>query len=130
MFQHIPYFDKAPDEADDYFNIPEPARRRYLDLLKDTGVRYVFAGHLHRNAIAKDGPLTEVVTGAVGMPLGGSLSGFRIVVVDAQELHPCGTALLEYPTRSTCKTRMQPHVRSRSIQTHQSPEGHRHVSQR
>lgn len=88
VFQHIPYFDKASDEADQYFNIPEPARRKYLDLLEKAGVRYVFAGHLHKNAIGKDGPLTEVVTGAVGMPLGGSLSGFRIVVVDGQELHP------------------------------------------
>jgi serine/threonine-protein phosphatase CPPED1 len=82
VFQHIPYFHQAPDEPDDYFNISEPARGKYLDLLNNAGVRYVFAGHLHRNAIAKDGPLTEIVTGAVGMPLGGSLSGFRIVVVD------------------------------------------------
>jgi predicted MPP superfamily phosphohydrolase len=99
VFQHIPYFDKASDEADDYFNIPEPARRKYLDLLKDAGVRYVFAGHLHKNAIAKDGPLTEIVTGAVGMPLGGSLSGFRIVVVDAQELHPVWYCLAGIPNQ-------------------------------
>jgi hypothetical protein len=36
---------------------------------------------------------------------------------------PCGTVLLEYPTRSTYKSRMKPHVRSKYIQTHQSPEG-------
>ena len=30
VFQHIPYFDHAPDEPDDYFNIPEPARGMYL----------------------------------------------------------------------------------------------------
>jgi 3',5'-cyclic AMP phosphodiesterase CpdA len=99
VFQHIPYFDKAADEVDNYFNIPEPARRKYLDLLKDAGVRYVFAGHLHRNAIAKDGPLTEVVTGAVGMPLGGSLSGFRIVVVDGQDLHPVWYCLAGIPNQ-------------------------------
>ena len=99
VFQHIPHFDKAPAEADDYFNIHEPARRRYLDLLKDAGVRYVFAGHLHRNAIAKDGSLTEVVTGAVGMPLGGSLSGFRIVVVDGKELHPVWYCLAGIPNQ-------------------------------
>lgn len=99
VFQHIPYFDKTPDEADDYFNIPEPARLRYLDLLKDAGVRYVFAGHLHRNAIVKDGPLTEIVTGAVGMPLGGSLSGFRIVVVDGKELHPVWYCLAGIPNQ-------------------------------
>jgi 3',5'-cyclic AMP phosphodiesterase CpdA len=99
VFQHIPYFHQAPDEPDDYFNISEPARGKYLDLLNNAGVRYVFAGHLHRNAIAKDGPLTEIVTGAVGMPLGGSLSGFRIVVVDGQELHPVWYCLAGIPNQ-------------------------------
>ena len=81
VFQHIPYFLKSADENEEYFNIPEPARRKYLDLLEGAGVHYVFAGHYHRNAIAKDGQLIETVTGAVGMPLGGSLSGFRLVTV-------------------------------------------------
>ncbi len=86
VFQHIPYFIHSPDEADGYFNIPQPARRQYLDLLQQARVKYVFAGHYHRNAIGVDGPLTEVVTGAVGMPLGGSLSGFRIVAVEGPRL--------------------------------------------
>lgn len=88
VFQHIPFFIKDPNEADDYFNIPETTRRRYLDLLEQSGVRYVFAGHYHRNAGGTDGPLTEVVTGAVGMPLGGSLSGFRSVTVRGTKLDP------------------------------------------
>jgi 3',5'-cyclic AMP phosphodiesterase CpdA len=88
VFQRIPYFDSVPDEAESYFNIPAQARRNYLDLLEKAGVNYVFAGHYHRNAIGRDGPLTEVVTGAVGMPLGQSVSGFRIVVVDGQKLDP------------------------------------------
>jgi 3',5'-cyclic AMP phosphodiesterase CpdA len=99
VFQHIPYFDKTSNEADNYFNIPEPARRKYLDLLEGAGVRYVFAGHWHRNAIGKDGPLTEVVTGAAGMPLGGSLSGFRVVVVDGQELHSVWYCLAGIPNQ-------------------------------
>lgn len=86
VFQHIPYFIHDPNEAEDYFNIPMPARRKYLDLLEKAGVKYVFAGHLHRNVVGKDGPLTETVTGAVGMPLGHSLSGFRIVTVKGQTL--------------------------------------------
>ncbi len=86
VFQHIPYFIKEPDEEDGYFNIPKPARRKYLDLVEQAGVKYVFAGHYHRNAGGIDGPLTEVVTGATGMPLGGSLSGFRIVSVHGQKL--------------------------------------------
>jgi 3',5'-cyclic AMP phosphodiesterase CpdA len=99
VFQHIPYFHKAPNEADDYYNIPEPARRKYLDLLKAAGVQYVFAGHLHKNAIAVDGSLTEVVTGAVGKPLGGSISGFRIVVANGQELHPVWYCLAGIPNQ-------------------------------
>jgi 3',5'-cyclic AMP phosphodiesterase CpdA len=84
VFQHIPYFTKDPNEAEGYFNIPQPARQKYLDLLEKAGVNYVFAGHYHRNAGGVDGPLTEVVTGAVGMPLGGSFSGFRLVTVDGK----------------------------------------------
>lgn len=85
VFQHIPYFIKDPSEADGYFNIPLPARRKYLDMLEQAGVRYVFAGHTHKSAIGIDGSLTEIVTGAVGMPLGGSFSGFRIVTVEGQK---------------------------------------------
>lgn len=87
IFQHIPYFIQDPNEAEGYFNIPQPARRKYLDVLEQAGVTYVFAGHYHRNAMGVDGPLTEVVTGAVGMPLGGSLSGFRIVTVEGRKLN-------------------------------------------
>jgi 3',5'-cyclic AMP phosphodiesterase CpdA len=85
VFQHIPYFVQNPDEADGYFNIPQPARRRYLDMLEKAGVKYVFAGHTHKSSIGMDGLLTEIVTGAVGMPLGGSFSGFRIVTVAGHE---------------------------------------------
>lgn len=86
VFQHIPYFLHTPDEEVNYFNIPQPARRTYLDLLEHAGVKYVFAGHYHRNAIGTDGSLTEIVTGAVGKPLGQSVSGFRIVKVDGKTL--------------------------------------------
>jgi 3',5'-cyclic AMP phosphodiesterase CpdA len=79
VFQHIPYFLKDANEKDDYFNIPLAARTKYLELLSANHVHFVFAGHYHRLAGGTDGPLTEVVTGAVGMPLGGSSSGFRLV---------------------------------------------------
>ncbi len=86
VFQHVPFFIENAEEEDGYFNIPKTARRKYLDLLEHAGVKYVFAGHYHRNAGGKDGDLTEIVSGAVGMPLGGSLSGFRIVTVRGGEL--------------------------------------------
>jgi serine/threonine-protein phosphatase CPPED1 len=79
VFQHIPYFLKDANEKDDYFNIPSGARKKYLDLLSANHVPLIFAGHYHRLAGGSDGSMTEVVTGAVGMPIGGSSSGFRLV---------------------------------------------------
>jgi len=50
-------------------------------LFGDAGVRYVFAGHYHRNALARDQKLEMVTTGPVGKPLGADPSGFRVVIV-------------------------------------------------
>lgn len=99
VFQHIPYFIHDAAEPDDYFNIVQPARMKYLDLLERAGVQYVFAGHYHRNAGGIDGPLTEIVTGAAGMPLGGSLSGFRIVTVTGRQLNATWYRFGEIPNR-------------------------------
>lgn len=88
VFQHIPYFVHSPEEAEQYFNIPQPARHEYLDMLEKAGVRYIFAGHTHKSDISMDGQLTEVITGATGMPLGGSFSGLRIVTVTGKRLDP------------------------------------------
>ena len=79
IFQHIPFFLKDAQEKDDYFNIPLAVRTKYLDLLSANHVQLIFAGHTHRPAGGSDGAITEIVTGAVGMPLGGSSSGFRLV---------------------------------------------------
>jgi serine/threonine-protein phosphatase CPPED1 len=79
IFQHIPYFLERADEPDQYFNIPSVTRRRYLELFHRYDVKYVFAGHYHRNALAHDQDLEMITTGAVGVPMGNSQSGFRIV---------------------------------------------------
>lgn len=81
VFLHISLFLKAGDEADQYFNIPKETRARYLKLLHDNGVRYVFAGHYHRNEEGKDGDLTLITSGPVGKPLGGAKSGLRMITV-------------------------------------------------
>ena len=81
VFQHIPLFLAEANEADQYFNIPLETRARYLNLLREYGVEYVFAGHYHRNAEGHDGALDMVTTGPVGMPLEGGKSGIRIVTV-------------------------------------------------
>jgi serine/threonine-protein phosphatase CPPED1 len=102
VFQHIPAFLANGDEEDEYFNFPSKYRRPYLDLLKQNGVKYVFAGytnfcffqffylnnyffiffsHYHRNAIGFDGNLEMITTSAVSRQLGSDKSGFRIVKV-------------------------------------------------
>jgi 3',5'-cyclic AMP phosphodiesterase CpdA len=81
VFQHIPFFLAEPNEEDQYFNIPRDTRARYLKLLHEAGVEYVFAGHYHRNSEGRDGALDMVTTGPVGMPIEGGKSGIRIVTV-------------------------------------------------
>lgn len=81
VFQHHSWFLARADEPDQYFNLPIGKRREMLKLLSDAGVRYVFAGHYHRNALGHDGTLEMVTTGPVGKPLGTDPSGFRVVIV-------------------------------------------------
>lgn len=81
VFMHHPLFLKSADEPDQYFNIPLPRRRRYLDLMHKFGVTYVFDGHYHREAVAQDNGLEVVTCGPIGKPLGKDPSGLRIVTV-------------------------------------------------
>ena len=83
LFQHHPYFIKEAQEPDRYENIPLERRRPMLDLLHTYGIRYVFAGHTHRNAIAKDGELEVVASGPVGRSFGEDGSGIRVATITA-----------------------------------------------
>lgn len=86
VFQHIPFFLEKPDEPEQYFNLPLETRARVLALLQKYGVRYVFAGHYHRNAYGRAGDLEMITSGPAGMPIGPDPSGFRIaqIVKDAR----------------------------------------------
>lgn len=81
VFQHHPWFLKSADEPDQYFNIPRERRERHLALFREFGVRYLFCGHYHRTAIAKDGDLEVITSGPVGKPLGDGRSGLTIAIV-------------------------------------------------
>lgn len=82
VFQHHPLFLKDPGEPDKYENIPLARRAKYLALFAEFGVKHVFAGHYHRNALARAGDIEMVTTGPIGQPLGeGAKSGMRIVTV-------------------------------------------------
>jgi 3',5'-cyclic AMP phosphodiesterase CpdA len=81
VFQHHPWFINSAGEADQYFNIPLARRAAYLALFREFGVRYLFCGHYHRNAEARDGEIENVTSGPVGKPLGGAKSGLRVAIV-------------------------------------------------
>jgi 3',5'-cyclic AMP phosphodiesterase CpdA len=101
VFQHIPFFLENPDEPDQYFNIPLETRRRILGLLKQHGVRYVFAGHLHKNSYGKDGDLEMITNGPAGMALGREGSGIRIAELKGKSVEhsffPLGMIPNQYP---------------------------------
>lgn len=86
VFGHHPLFVDDPQEADSYWNLPIPIRRRVIDLLSSAGVAAYFCGHLHRNATPAGTPFEMVATSAVGLPLGDDPSGLRIVQIDGGEL--------------------------------------------
>ena len=86
VFQHIPFFITDPNEEDKYDNIPRERRQKYLKILHEYGVHFVFAGHYHRNAQGTDGDLEMITSGPVGMPLGGAKSGLRIVRVTGDSI--------------------------------------------
>lgn len=81
MFQHIPFFTNHSEEDTIYSNIPKEQRLVILEKLWSAGVRYVFCGHLHKNAGGMYKDLEQVVTGPIGAPFGDDPSGFRVVQV-------------------------------------------------
>ena len=86
VFQHIPLFLKNADEDEDYFNFSKKDREEILGKLKGAGVKYVFAGHYHRNAGGFYGDLEMVVTSAIGFPLGKDKPGMRVVTVEEDKI--------------------------------------------
>lgn len=99
VFQHHPWFLKSTDEADQYFNIPRERREGYLALFRQFGVKHLFSGHYHRNALASDTNIEAVTTGPVGMPQGGDKSGLRIVIVRNDGLEHRYYSFGELPNR-------------------------------
>uniref|UniRef100_A0A6B2LC37 Calcineurin-like phosphoesterase domain-containing protein n=1 Tax=Arcella intermedia TaxID=1963864 RepID=A0A6B2LC37_9EUKA len=95
IFSHHPFFLKKAEETeedldpgDDYFVIKKEVRLQYLELFKRFNVHFIFAGHLHRNAVAhsEEYGITNVTTTAVGRQLGSDQSGFRVVWVNQDSI--------------------------------------------
>ena len=104
VFQHHPWFLKAADEPDQYFNIPKERRAGYLALFREFGVKYLFSGHYHRNAVARDGDIEAITTGPVGQPQGGDKSGLRVVIVRDSGLEHRYYHFGELPTQVDLRT--------------------------
>ena len=82
VFGHHPLFVATPDEPDTYWNLPNERRQELLTEFRRGRVSHAFAGHWHRNSIARDGGFEMVTSGPVGYPLGADPPGIRIVKVD------------------------------------------------
>jgi serine/threonine-protein phosphatase CPPED1 len=84
IFQHHPYFLSSVEDPAKYWAIPVERRRPPLELLHSYKVRFVFAGHIHKNSVAKDGELEMTGTGPVGQPFGEDGSGIRLASATAE----------------------------------------------
>lgn len=84
LFTHIPLFIRDPEENDPpnpRGAIPLERRQKVLKLLRQYEADAVFAGHLHGNIYANDGPMEMVISGALGYPFSDDKSGYRNVHV-------------------------------------------------
>jgi 3',5'-cyclic AMP phosphodiesterase CpdA len=81
IFTHHPFFIADINEKDNYSNIPLAKRIEYMQLFKNNGVKFIFAGHYHNNAQAQHEGIQMITTSAVGKPLGNAKSGFRVITV-------------------------------------------------
>ena len=99
VFQHHSWFLAQASEPDQYFNIPLARRLAYLSLFREHGVRYLFCGHYHRNAEARDGSIEAITSGPVGKPLDQAKSGLRIAIVREDRIDHRYYELGELPTR-------------------------------
>lgn len=81
VFGHHPLFLRDPDEDDNYWNLPVPRRARLMSEFRRGRIRYAFAGHWHRNSVARVDGFEMVTSGPVGYPLGDDPPGLRLVRV-------------------------------------------------
>ncbi len=95
LFTHIPLFFRDPEEVDGL--IPIERRRPVLDLLRKYNADAVFAGHLHGNIYASDGPMEMVVSGPVGYPISIEGSGYREVRVTPDSIDHAWSRLTHEP---------------------------------
>lgn len=110
VFCHYPFFIDSADEPENYSNIALITRKKYLSLFKDYKVEAVFAGHLHKNAIAKYEGTDIITTSALGKPLGDAASGLRVIKVTPYRIESNYYPIDEIPERIKSDEKQQ-HLR-------------------
>ena len=84
LFMHYPLFLKDLDEpGGDYFNTEPAPRKRLFDLLKQSGVKTVLTGHLHRTLVNRRDGILFVTTPPIsfGLPRGKQPEGWTLVTI-------------------------------------------------
>ncbi len=81
VFMHHPLCLKSLDEEEGYFQLSQQRRADLVKLFRDSGVKTVFSGHYHGNAVVRDEDLEMVTTNGLAKALRGEPLGFRIVQV-------------------------------------------------
>jgi len=101
VFGHHPLFVSDANEDDTYWNIPTDRRRDLLAEFHRGRITHAFAGHWHRNAVARDGDFEMVTSGPVGYPLGNDPPGLRIVRVEPSRIVHHYHALTDFSEETT-----------------------------
>jgi 3',5'-cyclic AMP phosphodiesterase CpdA len=101
VFMHHPLCLKSLDEGEGYFQLSKQRRVELVDLFRRSGVKSVFSGHYHGNAVVCDGDLEMVTTNGLAKTLRGDPLGFRIVRVGAERVEHTFYAHDEVPEKLT-----------------------------
>lgn len=83
VFMHHPPVLQERNEPENYSNLSESMRQRYIGLFARNGVDAVFAGHLHATAYCEIDGLKIITCGPSGKPLGKGFSGMNVITVYA-----------------------------------------------
>ena len=98
--EDYPWAPSPPGRPPGYWAVPRARRMPVIELFRRYGVQAMFCGHWHRNHEARDGEMVQVLTGAVGYPLGDDPSGLRVVRLTGRgvehEYHPLPLAGMSF----------------------------------
>jgi len=84
-FMHKPLFLEDPLDDDTYGQLKPTHRKDLMNLLEESRVSLMLAGHLHHNREAEYKNLKLIATGAVGYPIVGSC-GYRTITLEPEAM--------------------------------------------